>query len=464
MNYRYTPNNNDLLLTATQRRHKSLKNRLLVASLLLAGVSIFWISCKHLASNSVVPTPAVAQNQLALASPATILPAATPDNKPPVSAQVQNTPAPQWQTIILKKGDTLGKIFNKAGLNIVQAQAVMAVKDAKQSLRLLKPGNEIKLLVSPDKKLQQLSFAINALDTLHVSRNNNALTAEISHLKPETELTYAAATVTKSLSQATSKAGLQTKLVHQLATIFKDKVNLARVRNGDKLKLLFEEDYINGKRVRTGNIAAAEVTVQGNVYRAVRYVDAKGVAEYYTPEGLSLKKGFNRYPVNYKYISSGFSHHRFDPILQRMASHEAIDFKAVEGAPIKASGDGKVIYAAAGHGYGNMVKIQHDRKFTSLYAHMSRFGQNIRPGTAVKAGQVIGYVGHTGMATGSHLHYEFLVNGVKQNPLTVALPSAAPLNRLARATFIPQARQLMARLKVDSRVRLVANNHANTNG
>lgn len=464
-------NSNDLLLTVTRKQSKLFKRCLLLTALALSGAGI-WLGLKATSAASPQPLTSVPVAALTPTSAAAPVPAQTTAKQPVILAAAANKPAvtakadtgPQWQTITLKKGDTLGKVFAKLGISAQQLHALLQLKEVNSSLKKLQPGNQIKVQISADKKLHHLSYALNALDTLEVSRSNDSLKANIIHLKPDTQLTYASATVVHSLAQATRQAGLQGKLITQLAHIFKDKVQLSSARPGDKIKVLFEEDYIHGKKIRTGNIVAASLNLHGKAYKAVRYVDAKGNIDYYTPEGLSLKRGFIRYPVNYTYISSGFSHNRFDPVLHRMASHEAIDFAAPAGTPIKASGDGKISFAGKKGGYGNMVMIQHDRKFASLYAHLQRFASNIRPGVPVKQGQVIGYVGQTGMATGPHLHYEFHINGVKHNPLTIDLPSAAPLSRLARNKFIPQARQLMARLEGEQKIRLAENTHADTNG
>lgn len=492
MAFRYKSYNyNDLLMSAYQKRPKSIKATLLVTAIALSGTGI-WLGTKHATHQQPITTIALAQvpvpqttetskaiiESLATAATpiaqTTMTPIAQVSEAKPVASHPEPVtqpapeikhvdPAPHWQTITLKKGDTLGKVFSKAGLSAKQLQTVMTLKEVKDSLKLLKPGNQIKLLVSPDKKLQQLSYALNAIDTLEVSSADNALSAKITHQKVDTQISYAAATVARSFSQAAAKAGLQGKLAGQLISIFKDKIDITRVKAGDRIKVLFEEDYIKGKKVRTGNIVAAEVQVQGKPFSAVRYVDAKGNIDYYTPEGQSLKRGFVRYPLNYSHISSGYILNRVNPVTGHIANHKAIDFAAPMGTPIKAAGDGKIAFAGMKGAYGNVVVIKHDSKYQTLYAHMQHFAANVRPGSYVKLGQVIGYVGRTGRATGPHLHYEFHVNGVKSNPLTVALPSAAPLNRLARAKFIPQAHQWMARLHNEN-VHLVENHHSMHNG
>lgn len=507
MSYRYIIyNSNDLLLSAKQRRSTSIRRRLIVIAFIF-GIGGCWLGLRT-SSTAARPVTPPATTAPAIAVPSTPAPGASPSVSSTVisSAAISNanamliakslqptishvkpdsavtiaavklqpphiTPPPvtmasvaQWQTITLKKGDTLGKIFLQHNLTAQQLQAVMSVKEASLSLRRLQAGNRINLLISPDNRLQQLNMALNTIDTLEVRCKNNKATAKVTHQAVETQLTYASATVSHGLAQTTRKAGIQGKLGAQLVSVFKDKVDLMKVKPGDRIKVLFEEHYVKGKKVGTGNIVAAEINWQGKPFSAVRYVDAKGNADYYTPEGFSLKRGFTRHPVNYTHISSGFTHQRFDPILHRIARHEAIDFAAPAGTPIKATGDGKISFASNRGGYGNMVLIQHDRKYASLYAHMQRFATDIHPGTYVRQGQVIGFVGQTGMATGPHLHYEFHVNGISQNPLTVELPSAAPLSRLARARFIPQARQLIARLQGNQNMHLVENNHANTHG
>ncbi|CAM4386479.1 MAG: hypothetical protein LEGION0398_MBIBDBAK_01127 [Legionellaceae bacterium] len=480
---------NDLLLSATKKPSKREKQCLLMLALVFS-LSGLWLGAKSDKKNiSIVTNEAIQQsalvnqksdfipvNRIISQSVEAIFTPTLPNtmqlmttssienlltNRPiPIKTQRVLPQQPQWYSIILKNGDTLNKVFAQKGISAQQLQAITSLKEISPSLKKLHPGNEIKLLINADKKLQEMTFALNAIDSIEIDQKNNKFTAKIVHQPLETQLTYAGATIIHSLSKATYHAGIQGKLSLQLATIFKEKVELSKLKQGDKFKVLFEENYSKGKKVSTGNIVAAEIRTQGKIFKAVRYLDNKGNTEYYTPEGFSLKRGFIRYPLNFTHISSGYSLHRLDPVSHRWAPHQAIDFAAPIGTPIKASGDGRIQFAGRKGGYGNAIIIQHDRKYASLYAHMQHFGKGIRCGTQVKQGQVIGYVGITGMTTGPHLHYEFHVNGVKANPLKVELPLAPPLNRLARGKFIRDANQLIARLEGNEKVHLVVNTHA----
>ncbi|CAN5403186.1 hypothetical protein BH10PSE19_BH10PSE19_08520 [soil metagenome] len=233
-------------------------------------------------------------------------------------------------------------------------------------------------------------------------------------------LSYAVVHIKHSLHKDARNAGLPAKLVMQLKDIFKEKINLANaLRRGDSLSILYQKD---GKKSRESHIVAAKLSVKGKDYSAVRYIDATGHKGYYTPAGVNLHTTFLRTPLHYDHISSGFTQARKHPILNIVRPHKGVDFAAAIGTPIKAAGYGKITYSNQKGGYGKTIIIQHDSKYSTLYAHLSRFAKGIRAGKSIQEGQVIGYVGHSGCATGSHLHYEFHIDGVAHNPLSVTLP------------------------------------------
>jgi murein DD-endopeptidase MepM/ murein hydrolase activator NlpD len=237
------------------------------------------------------------------------------------------------------------------------------------------------------------------------------------------------------------------KLVMSLAGIFAWDVDFVLdIRKGDDYYVVYEEIYQDGKYVTSGDIVAAEFNNNGRTFRAVRYVDSDGRTDYYTPEGRSLRKAFIRAPVDFTRISSAFNPNRRHPILNTIRAHKGVDYAAPSGTPIKAAGDGKIIFRGRKGGYGNCVIIQHGGNITTLYAHMSKFakaGLNSR----VRQGDTIGYVGHTGLATASHLHYEYRLNGVHRNPRTVPLPQADPIKEEYRADFLAKAEPLLSELQ-----------------
>ena len=246
-------------------------------------------------------------------------------------------------------------------------------------------------------------------------------------------------------------------LIMELAGIFGWDVDFALdIRSGDHFTLVYEELYLDGKKQRDGNILAAEFVNRGKSYRALRYVDNAGRADYYSPDGHSMRKAFLRTPVDFTRISSRFGE-RFHPMLKKKKNHHGVDYAAPRGTPIKAAGDGKLLFVGRKGGYGKTVIIQHGGKYSTLYAHMSRIKPGSRRGDHVRQGQVIGYVGSTGRSTGPHLHYEFRINGVHRNPLTVRLPDAAPITAKYKSDFLNKSRGLVALLDMLQRTTVALN-------
>jgi murein DD-endopeptidase MepM/ murein hydrolase activator NlpD len=235
----------------------------------------------------------------------------------------------------------------------------------------------------------------------------------------------------------------------ELAGIFGWDIDFALdIREGDQFAVLYEGLYLDGERIGTGNILAAEFTNQGKLYRAVRYTDARGHTDYYAPDGHSMRKTFLRTPVSFTRISSRFNSGRKHPILNRIRAHKGVDYAAATGTPVKATGNGKIVLRGKKGGYGNTVVIQHGSSYSTLYAHLNNFARGKTVGSRVQQGEIIGYVGSTGLATGPHLHYEFRVNGVHRNPLTVKLPDAAPLPKKFREDFKLATENLIAQLEL----------------
>jgi murein DD-endopeptidase MepM/ murein hydrolase activator NlpD len=227
------------------------------------------------------------------------------------------------------------------------------------------------------------------------------------------------------------------------------------VRVGDSFTLVYEELWRDGEKLRNGNIVAAEFINQGDVYRAARYRDPSGRSDYYTPDGRSVRKAFLRAPVEFTRISSNFNPSRRHPVLNTIRAHRGVDYAAPTGTPVIASGDGKVIARGIDGGYGNAVVLQHGGNVTTLYGHLSRFGSQ-RIGSRVKQGEVIGYVGRTGLATGPHLHYEYRVGGVHKNPRTVPLPAADPVPADYKSDFEANAAPLWRQLDLYQQAHVAA--------
>jgi len=249
------------------------------------------------------------------------------------------------------------------------------------------------------------------------------------------------------LMQAGKEAGISANMTLKMAEIFAWDIDFAlEVQKGDSFRLLYEELFVDGKKVKDGNILALEFVNQGKKYTAVRFEPKNGAPRYLTADGSPLKKAFIRSPVDFARISSHFSLARRHPVLHTIRAHKGTDYAATYGTPVKAVGDGTILLAGRQGGYGNVLKVAHGRGYQTLYAHLQGFAKGIRNGTRVEQGQVIGYVGSSGLATGPHLHFEFYVNGQVRNPVTVALPDALPIEGAEKAVFATLSRQRMKQL------------------
>jgi len=211
------------------------------------------------------------------------------------------------------------------------------------------------------------------------------------------------------------------------------------------------------EKLRDGPIIAAEFVNRGKTYRAVRYIDAEGRSNYYTPDGTAMRKAFLRTPVEFSRISSRFTLARRHPILNTIRAHKGVDYAAPAGTPVRSTSDGIIAFKGIKGGYGNVIELQHGSRYRTVYAHLSGFARNVRTGKHVSQGQIIGYVGQTGLASGPHLHYEFRVDGVHRNPLAVKVAQADPIGNRYRDDFIRQSQPLFAHLDVMKQAMLAYN-------
>jgi len=277
--------------------------------------------------------------------------------------------------------------------------------------------------------------------------------------KPEINVAYGEGVIDSSLFLAGQKAGLSQSQIMELANIFGWDIDfILDIRSGDRFNFTYEELYLDGEKYKNGRILAANFINRDRELSAVLYRQKNGVSNYFTPEGKSMRKAFIRTPVDFARISSHFNLRRKHPVLHKIRAHKGTDYAAARGTPIKATGDGKVIHIGRKGGYGKAIILQHGQKFTTLYAHMSKYAKGIRTGKRVKQGQVIGYIGSTGLASGPHLHYEFRVNGVHKNSLKVKLPHATPVPKGERARFEQQTRNYLAQLQTFSESYQLASN------
>ena len=367
---------------------------------------------------------------------------ADPASNPEDDTQNQEASTASWMTEDVESGDTLSHIFKRAGLSPRDLHNVMTAKGDTSTLKRIHPGQQLKFSIQ-DENLNAMEYVISQTESLMVTRDGDNYVAKTITRELEPFTSYAEGTIDSSLFLAAQKAGLSTNVTMELANIFGWDIDFAQdIREGDSFKVIYQELRLKGEKVKDGEILAAQFTNQGKTYTAIRYETADHQVDYYSPDGYSLRKAFRRSPVDFARISSPFNLHRRHPILHTIRAHKGTDYAAPKGTPIKATGDGKVIFAGWAGGYGRVIKIKHSHHIETVYGHMNGFARHIHAGVHVVQGQVIGYVGMTGLATGPHCHYEFHVNGQVRNPQTVKLPQANPISTRDKPAFLALAAQM----------------------
>jgi murein DD-endopeptidase MepM/ murein hydrolase activator NlpD len=348
--------------------------------------------------------------------------------------------------VVVGRNDTLDAIFRRMSLNKADLAAIRGLPGIRQSLDFLKPGDAIKL-THTDGDIKELTRKVSETQTLDVVRQDSGFEAKMINNPVEVRVRRASATIDSSLFQAAGAADISDMVALKLANVFAWDIDFVLdIREGDRFTAVYEQVYQDGKYLRDGEVLAAEFVNNGKMYRAVRFVSDSGSVGYYSPTGLAMRKAFLRAPVEFTRVSSAFNPHRHHPILNLIRGHMGTDYAAPTGTPVHAAGDGHVSFAGRRGGYGNAIVLAHGANISTLYGHMSRFGRNVHVGTRVQQGDVIGYVGMTGLATGPHLHYEYLIGGVHRNPQTVQLPGAEPLRAQELQRFRAAAAPLIAAL------------------
>lgn len=354
----------------------------------------------------------------------------------------------------VQRGDTVARLLERMGVDDPAALAFLKGDANSQALfRQLSPGRNITARTGARGDLQTLVFPLNGGKdrALVVERQGSrGFTSTEQGLAFETQVVMRTAEIRYSLFGATDAAGIPDTVATQLADIFGGDIDFHRdLRRGDRLAVIYESVNYLGRPVRSGRILAAEFVNNGRAYRAAWFADPAGSEDssgYYTADGKNIRKAFLRSPLEFSRITSGFSSSRFHPILQKWRAHRGIDYGAPTGTRVKATGTGTVEYAGTQGGYGKVIILRHQGRYTTLYGHLSGFAPGLHKGTRVAQGDVIGFVGATGLASGPHLHYEFRVGDVHQNPLAVALPSAPPLRAEQLPSFRAQTAPRLARL------------------
>lgn len=354
--------------------------------------------------------------------------AAPPLTIVPISLPPAPTPLVDTRTEApVLPGDNLGRIFERHALNPRDLHLVVASGALGRRLASIHPGHRFEFERDGDGNLVFLSYSPGPLETVEFHRVGDAFEGARVPIEPDVTTKYARASIESSLFLACQRAGLGDAFAVRLAEIFQWDIDfILDVRAGDEFHVLYEEQHVDGKSVGSGAILAAEFVNRGRSHKAVRYDSGSG-PRYYAPDGASMRKTFLRAPLQFNRVSSNFNLRRVHPLWKSSMPHRGIDYAAPRGTPVQAAGEGVVVTASRTEANGNYIVLRHGERYQTKYLHLAKFHRGIRRGRYVDQGDVIGYVGATGWATGPHLHYEFLDRGVHKNPRTVALPKAAAI-------------------------------------
>jgi murein DD-endopeptidase MepM/ murein hydrolase activator NlpD len=349
-----------------------------------------------------------------------------------------------WHSVTVRSGQTLDAIFREQGFSIALLHRILAMDGATKGLTRIRPGEVFDFRTDDEGELREMRYPLDEARYLLVRRLDGELSLDIQRREMETEVAETQGVIDSSLFMAGKQAGLSDAMVMKLANIFRWDIDFVLdIREGDRFLLVYEKVYRDGAFLREGEILAATFINQGDRFQAVRFQDGDEVG-YFAPDGRNMHKAFLRAPLNFSYISSNFNPRRMHPVLKRIRAHNGTDYYAPRGTPVYAAGDGTVTRAAYSAGNGHHVFIKHAGGIETKYLHFTK--RLVRQGQKVAQGQTIGTVGSTGLATGPHLHYEFVVDGVHRNPRTVPLPKVEPLQGEALLAFQLASAPLLTQL------------------
>jgi len=424
---------------------------MIAASFLLLGGAIYMFPGSTTTSLTMENIQAPSEPTF-VSSPMLTVPLSLPgQDDAEITPDPANVTNQQSRSVKVRNGDNLAIIFSRMDLSPKLLHDLLSSSKKAKRLKHLVPGQTIKFIFTDDE-FTALVHETSKTRQLRIDRvidsNGESFTVAVIERTPEVRITHASGTINSSLYLAAHDSDLSDNLIMDLANIFGWDIDFALdIRKGDSFVVAYEELFLEGEKIRNGNIVAAKFINNKKTYRAVQYTNPENKTGYYTPEGRSMRKAFLRTPVDFTRISSRFGK-RFHPVLNRMRAHKGVDYAAPRGTPIKTTGDGKILFKGRKGGYGKAIIVQHGSGKQTLYAHMSNYKRGIRRGKSVKQGQTIGFVGSTGRATGPHLHYEFRINGVHRNPLTLKFASVKPVPEKYRSDFDTKTSEYIALLDI----------------
>jgi murein DD-endopeptidase MepM/ murein hydrolase activator NlpD len=352
-----------------------------------------------------------------------------------------------WREERITRGDTLTSLLTRLGVDEEDRSRFLKAAHGNTILSKLIPGKSVLARVTASGQL--ISFRYLATDQMLVTVSSASEEFQVTEAPATLEMRpiLRSGTIRSSLFGATDAADVPDRIASELAEVFSGDIDFHKdLRRGDSFSLVYEAFYYEGQLIKTGKLLAAEFSNGGKQYQAIHFQDPQGREGYYTPQGQNLKRAFLKSPMPFNRISSGFTQARLHPVLNVWRAHKGIDYAAPTGAPVRAVADAVVSFAGRQGGYGNLVLLQHKGPYSTAYGHLSRFAKGVKKGSRINQGEIIGYVGSTGLASGPHLHYEFRVNNVQKNPLALNLPSSFPLDGRYKAQFLSAAQPLAQQL------------------
>ncbi len=354
-----------------------------------------------------------------------------------------------WQQADIRRGDTIASILNRLDISDQDSTDFMQAARGSKAMRQLKPGKTIQVQTSAEGELLALRYVFGDEQLFLMEKTDDEFKMTEQPLELDSQIHMKSGEISTSLFAATDSAGIPNSIAMQLTEIFASEIDFYRdLRQGDRFTVVYETLSNSGKRAKTGRVLAVEFVNKGKSHQAIYFKASNGADGYYTPEGESLRKDFLLSPLAFSRVSSGFSQARYHPILKEWRAHKGIDYAAPTGTPVRATATGIVQFSGSQRGYGNLIVLKHNGKFETAYGHLSRFASGLSKGKRINQGDVIGYVGATGMATGPHLHYELRVDGLQRDPTKVALPTAPPITKRDQLAFQKQTQSLSARLNI----------------
>lgn len=367
----------------------------------------------------------------------------------PAAPQEADSSSVFWRTERVQRGDTVAELLRRLNVDDINASNYLRNNKAAESLQRLSAGKDIQAETRADGSLLSLRYTSNSGSQVIIEKKDDSFGTRILSAQIEKRTVMRTGEISSTLFAATDAAGLSDAAASQLADIFSGDIDFHHdLRKGDKFSVIYEVNYSNGEAVSTGNILAAEFINQGHQYRALYYEMTKNNGSYYSPDGKNMRKAFLRSPLEFSRVSSGFTLARFHPILNKWRAHKGVDYAATIGTKVKVTADGTIDFVGQQTGYGNVVMVNHQGHYSTVYGHLSRFASGLHRGQRVMQGDIIAYTGQSGMATGPHLHYEFKIDGQQHDPLRVALPDARSITAVQKEQFLAATSNIVDRLSM----------------